>query len=131
MNLTPIYECLNYMTMQLCILSFIIIIIDIASNQWVGWSGFGGTTDGGGRPAKRKTQSKRKPEMTGQTPSDEKVSMEFRMFGNKSQKNLTFLGFRPVLYIEILEAVTCPNNLPKICGSHRARSQLPQRLLKL
>ena len=51
--------------------------------------------------------------MTGQTPSDEKVSMEFRMFGNKSQKNLTLFGFRPVLYIEILEAVTCPNNFPQ------------------
>ena len=25
--------------------------------------------------------------MTGQTPSDEKVSMELRMVGNKSQKN--------------------------------------------
>ena len=25
--------------------------------------------------------------MTGQTPSDGKVSMELRMFGNKSQKN--------------------------------------------
>ena len=24
--------------------------------------------------------------MTGQTPSDEKVSMEFQMFGNKSQE---------------------------------------------
>ena len=60
--------------------------------------------------------------MTGQTPSDEKVSMEFRMFGNKSQKNLSFLGFRPVLYIEVLEAVTCPNNFPKICGSQGARS---------
>ena len=60
--------------------------------------------------------------MTGQTPSDEKVSMELRMFGNKFQKNSHLFGFRPVLYIEILEAVTCPNNLPKICGSQRARS---------
>ena len=28
----------------------------------------------------RRKQSKRRPEMTGQTPSDEKVSMEFQMF---------------------------------------------------
>ena len=60
--------------------------------------------------------------MTGQTPSDEKVSMEFRMFGNKSQKKPTFLEFRPVLYIEVLKAVTCSNNFPKICGSQGARS---------
>ena len=30
------------------------IPLDIAPNQWGGWSGFGGTTDGGGRPAKSK-----------------------------------------------------------------------------
>ena len=35
---------------------------------------------------RRKAQSKRRPEMTGHTLSDEKVSMEFRMFGNKPQK---------------------------------------------
>ena len=56
------------------LLSF--IGFDIASNQWIGWSGFGGTTDGGGKPAKNKALSKRRPEMTGRTPSDGKVSME-------------------------------------------------------
>ena len=62
--------------------------------------------------------------MTGQTPSDGKVSltrMEFRMFGNQvSGKNLTFLGFRPVLYIEILGTVICPNNLPKIVEANKS-----------
>ena len=64
--------------------------------------------------------------MTGQTPSDDKVSltrMEFRIFGSQvSGKILTFLEFRPILYIEILGTVICPNNLPKICGSQRVRS---------
>ena len=38
------------------------------------------------KACKKQTQSKRRPEMTGQTPSDGKVSltrMEFRMFGNQ------------------------------------------------
>ena len=38
------------------------------------------------KACKEQTQSKRRPVMTGQTPSDDKVSltrMEFRMFGNK------------------------------------------------
>ena len=69
--------------------------------------------------------------MTGQTPSDEKVSMEFRMFGNKSQKNPLFLGFRPVLYIELLEAVTCPNNFPKICGSQRGPELTSSTAIKI
>ena len=73
--------------------------------------------------------------MSGQTPFDDKVSltrMEFWICGSQVLESfLTFLGFRPVLYIEILWTVICPNNLPKICGSQRVRSQLPQRLLKL
>ena len=64
--------------------------------------------------------------MSGQTPSDDKVSltkMEFRICGSQVSENfLTFLGFRLVLYIEILGTVICPYNLPKICGSQRVRS---------
>ena len=48
-------------------------------------------------------QSKRRPEMTGQTPSDEKVSMEFQMFWRFLFKRfLTTVLFRPVLYIGTL-----------------------------
>ena len=51
----------------------------------------------------RRKQSKRRSEMTGQTPSDEKVSMEFQMFLNFLFKRfLTFVLFRPVLYIGTL-----------------------------
>ena len=61
--------------------------------------------------------------MTGRTPSDGKVSMELSsVWEEVSDKSLTFLGFRQVLYIEVLEAVTCPNNFPKICGIQGARS---------
>ena len=56
--------------------------------------------------------------MSGQTPSDDKVSlirMEFWICRSQVLEYLlTFLGFRPVLYIEILGTVICPNNLPKI-----------------
>ena len=51
----------------------------------------------------RRKQSKRRPEMTGQTPSDEKVSMEFQMFWKFLFKRfLTLVLFRPVLYIGTL-----------------------------
>ena len=55
-------------------------------------------------------------------PPMAKLVWSYQVFGKKSQKNLTFLGFRQVLYIEVLEAVTCPNNFPKICGIQGARS---------
>ena len=62
----------------------------------------------------------------GQTPSDDKVSltrMEFWICRSQVLEYfLTFLGFRPILYIEILGTVICPNNLPKICGSQRVWS---------
>ena len=61
--------------------------------------------------------------MTGQTPSDGKVSMELsNVWEEVSDKSLTFLGLRQDLYIEVLEAVTCPDNFPKICGIQGARS---------
>ena len=75
---------------------------------------------------KKQAQSKRRPEKTGQTPSDGKVSltgMKFQVFWESSlRKVLTLLGFKPVLYIEILGTVICLNNLPKICGNQRVRS---------
>ena len=62
--------------------------------------------------------------MTGRTPSDGKVRLELSSVWEEvsDKKSLTFLGFRQVLYIEVLEAVTCPNNFPKICGIQGARS---------
>ena len=48
-------------------------------------------------------QSKRRPEMAGQTPSEEKVSMEFQMFWKFFFKRfLTLVLFRPILYIGTL-----------------------------
>ena len=57
----------------------------------------------------RKKQSKRRPEMTGQTLSDEKVSMEFQMFWRFLFKRFSYLiWFGPVLYIGVLGQLTSP-----------------------
>ena len=48
-------------------------------------------------------QSKRRPEMTGQTPSDEIVSMEFQMFSEIFVQEISYLiWFGPALYIGVL-----------------------------
>ena len=61
----------------------------------------------------RRKQSKRRPEMTGQTPFDEKVSMEFQMFRRFLFKRfLTPVLFRPALYIgtfgAVISSITSP-----------------------
>ena len=62
----------------------------------------------------RRKQSKRRPEMTGQTPSDEKVSMEFQMFRRffVQEISLTLVLFRPALYIgtfgAVISSITSP-----------------------
>ena len=52
------------------------------------------------------------------------VSQEwsFGCLGIKSQENSYLPRVQTGPYIEILGTVICPNNLPKICGSQRARS---------
>ena len=51
----------------------------------------------------RRKQSKKRPEMTGQTSSDEKVSMEFQMFWRFFVQEISSpVLLRPVLYIGTL-----------------------------
>jgi len=66
----------------------------------------------------RRKQSKRRPEMTGQTPSDEKVSMEFQMFSEIFVQEISYPHFVQTgpLYRDIWGGYFL-NNFPKVLGS--------------
>ena len=78
---------------------------------------------------KKQTQSKRRPEKTGQTPSDGKVSligMKFQVFRSSvSEKFLPFTGFRLVLYIGILGTVICPITSPRFVEAYESGINFP------